>query len=76
MTDSQRRIEHFSQPGWNRLFLESGKFFVLRERMYVISLYRHDVCIYGGSRGEIEIVVPETSRSLALYFSPYIVFGF
>ena len=65
MTDSQRIIEYFSQPGWNKLFLASGKFYVLQKRMYVISLYRYDVCISSGSRGQIEIFVRETSRSLA-----------
>ena len=34
--------------------------------MYVISLYRYDVCIYSGSREQIEIFVRQTSRSLEL----------
>ena len=70
-------IPYVSQLGWNRLFLASGKFYsenVLRKRMYAISLYRCDVCIYPGSRGQIEILVGETSRSLALCFST-VVFG-
>ena len=74
LTDSQRMIEYFSQPGWTRPFSASGKFYVLRKRMYARSRFTAtvtiDVCIYGGSREEIEIVVQETSRSLALNFSP------
>ena len=38
--------------------------------MYAISLYRYDVRIYSGSRGQIEIFVRESSRFMALYFSP------
>ena len=38
--------------------------------MYAVSLYRYDVCAYGGSRGQIEIFVRETLRSLGLHFSP------
>ena len=38
--------------------------------MYAISLYRYGVCIYSGSREQIDVFVRETSRSLALYFSP------
>ena len=36
--------------------------------MYAVSLYRYDVCIYSGSRGQIEIFVRKTSRFLAWYF--------
>ena len=36
--------------------------------MYAISLYRYDVCIHSGSRGQLKIFVRETSRSPALYF--------
>ena len=54
----------------SRLFLASGEFYVLWEKKYAISLYRHDVCIYSGSREQIENVVRETSRSSASYFSP------
>ena len=43
--------------------------------MYSISRYRYDVCIYSDSRGQIEIFVWETSRSLALLFFA-IVFAF
>ena len=39
--------------------------------MYAISFYRYDVCIYSGSRAQIEIFVAETSRFLVLYCSPY-----
>ena len=39
-------IEYFSRPG---LILVSGKFYSLRKKMYAFSLYRYDVCIYGGS---------------------------
>ena len=42
----------------------------MRKRTFAISLYRYVVCIYSGSRGQIEILVWETSRSLALYFLP------
>ena len=38
-----------------RPFLASGEFYVLWKRMYAISLYRYDVCIYSGSRGQNEI---------------------
>ena len=53
-----------------RPFLASGKCYVLWKKMYAISLYRYDVCIYSGSREQIEIFVRETSRFLTLYFSP------
>ena len=36
--------------------------------MYAVSLYCYDASIYTGRRGQIEIFVQETSRSLALYF--------
>ena len=62
--------EVFPYPGWNRLVFAFGKLYVLWKRVNAISLYRYDVCIYSGSRGQIEIFVRETSRSLALYFSP------
>ena len=39
--------------------LAPGKFFVevMRKRIYAISLYRRDLCIYGGSRGQEETLV-------------------
>ena len=36
---------NISYSGWNRLYLASGKFYVLGKRMYTISLYRYDVCM-------------------------------
>ena len=38
------------------------------EQDYAISLYSYGVCIYSGSRGQIEIFVLKTSRSSAQYF--------
>ena len=76
-TDSQRRIEQFCNRDGirRRLFLTSGRFDVLRERVYAISLYRHDVCIYGGSRVQIDIFIPEGSQFPALSFSPFRFLG-
>ena len=41
-----------------RPVLASDHFYVLLKRMYAISLYHSDECIYSGSRGQIEIFCP------------------
>ena len=66
-------IEYFSQPG---LILVSGKFYSLRKKMYAFSLYRYDVCFYGGSTvgGELRFC-QEDLVVFGIVFFP-IVFAF
>ena len=45
-------------------FLASGKFYVSWKRMYALSLYRYDVCIYSGNRGKNWDFCP---RELAIF---------
>ena len=42
--------------------------------MYAISLYRYDLCIYGGSRGQIDIFVRDFAIFGIVFFT--IVFAF
>ena len=45
--------------------------------MFALSFYRYDLCIYGGSRGGIDVLVRETLRSLASYLLFFtVVFAF
>ena len=64
----------FELGGLLKAILASGDFMLCGigyTSKYAISLYRYDVCIYSGNRGEIQIFIRETLRSFALYFSPW-----
>lgn len=52
------------------LLLALGNVYVAEKNVCYLA-FRCDLCIYGRSRGQREVLVLGTSRSLAIHFSPW-----